>query len=278
VGNKLIKVAAIFGDCHGKANLLRKLVSKIREKYPSAEIFSVGDLIDRGPSSKEVIQICIDEGIEGIIGNHDQWLQHLARDMVFDPFCIKPIMGGQATLLSYGVDMLSDGENYFPKGRPPAELAIELYNSMPKEHIEWISSLPPYRKIEVAGEVYWLIHAGLNEPTAASWNMKSMKNPEDKFSDEEMMERISKGALDSILWARPMLGYKGRSDSLYRFDNATQVFGHSPVKKPITKEHFIALDTGCGTCEPFTLTAIVLPSKEIIQVKEEMLWAEKSGL
>jgi hypothetical protein len=34
--------------------------------------------------------------------------------------------------------------------------------------------------------------------------------------------------------------------------------GHIPLQSPIVHEHYIALDTGSGTCPPNTLTAVVL--------------------
>jgi hypothetical protein len=263
----------IFGDVHGKADLLRKLIDKVRDKFgQDVDIYSVGDLIDRGPDSKGVIQICIDEGIKGQMGNHEQWLKELCVNQVFDDYCQQSIMGGEHTIDSYGVEIYSDGQNYFPQGRSSKEIGQELFDAIPDSHKEWIAALPNYRVIGVDGKSYWLIHAGLVKPTAASWRTKGL-NPADVLSDGDMMEKISKNKPDSILWPSPNLGFFGKPDNLFHFSgDAVQVFGHRPVRAPIIKEHFIALDTGCGTCHPYTLSAIVLPSQEIIQVSEEDDW------
>jgi len=250
---------AVFGDVHGKSDMLKKLIKKVRKKHPDIEIYSLGDLIDRGPDSKGVIQVCIDENVKGIVGNHDQWLQELVVKKLFDPFCIKPIMGGAATLKSYGVDMFSDGVNHFPKGRPYAQIAMELLGSISKEQAEWISKLPSYRKIQVGEETFWLLHAGLTEPNAASFK---------EDSDDKMMKGIEEKNVNTILWPSPFFGTMERPDNLYHFNDAVQVFGHRPNKKPIIKDHFIAMDTGCGTCEPFTLSAVILPDRKIVRVKE----------
>jgi len=255
---------AVIGDVHGKSELFRELINKVRDKYPKINIYTLGDLIDRGEGSKEVIQISIDESIHGIEGNHDSWLRRLVMDKLFDAFSLKPIMGGKATALSYGVDAISDGVNYFPEGRPDAEVGLELYHAIPKSHSEWLSKLPPYRKIKVGSgkdeETFWLIHAGLTESVAKDHSSND---------DDEMMKKIVKENLDSILWTTPRFVGFNKGDNLYHFDNAVQVFGHRPVKKPVIANHFIAIDTGCGTCSPFTLTAIILPDREVIQVVED---------
>lgn len=253
-------MVGVFGDVHGEAQLLKKLIQKIKEKYPEIDLYSLGDLLDRGSSSKEVVQICIDEGIKGLYGNHDQWCRELIVKQVFDPFCLKPVMGGKFTLESYGVDFYSDGYTYFPKGRNPKVLALELTKAIPDSHKKWIRELVPYRKITVGGETFWLIHAGLTQSVASSNQARN---------DDEMMSRIAQKDVNSILWPSPHIGKSEADDNLYWFKDAVQIFGHRPVKEPVIREHFIALDTGCGTCEPFTLSAIILPSREIIQVRDD---------
>jgi serine/threonine protein phosphatase 1 len=263
-----IRPVVIFGDCHGRADLLQKLVDKVRERFgQEVDIYSVGDLIDRGDNSKGVIQICIDEGIKGQMGNHDQWLRQLVVEKQFNDYCQQPIMGGEATINSYGVDIYTDRKDYFTQVRSSVDIGFELYEAIPEDHKKWISSLPYYRRIEVADETYWLIHAGLINPTANAWKNKS-GDPSVIYSDSEMIEMIATQNPDSILWPSPNLGRFGGPDNLYHFERGVQVFGHKPVKEPIIKDHFIALDTGCGTCLPYALSAIILPSKEIIQVSD----------
>lgn len=253
---------AIFGDVHGEAKLLRKLITKIREKFSDIDIYTLGDLIDRGPDSKEVIQICIDEKISGVYGNHESWLKELVESQKFNTYCLNAIMGGKATLESYGVDCYSDGHNYFPNGRNEKILAVELYRAIPDDHKAWIKKLHPYFFVDAGNETFWLIHAGLTNSVAESHKCKS---------DHLMMRKIvDMNDIDSILWPSPSLGNGPvTKDNLYHFKNDIQIFGHKPVKAPLIKDHFIALDTGCGTCEPYTLSAIILPSREIIQVRAD---------
>lgn len=63
---------AVIGDVHGCFNELVKLYSRIC-KY-TEEVYSVGDLIDRGPDSEKVIQFCIENSIKPVRGNHEDML------------------------------------------------------------------------------------------------------------------------------------------------------------------------------------------------------------
>ena len=62
---------AVIGDIHGCFNTLKELVVKIKKKYPDIKIYSVGDLVDRGNFSYEVLDFVIDEEIKFTSGNHD---------------------------------------------------------------------------------------------------------------------------------------------------------------------------------------------------------------
>jgi len=58
----------IIGDIHGSYKTFLALLNKL----PSdAKICLTGDLIDRGPDSKKVLQYVIDNNIMSVMGNHD---------------------------------------------------------------------------------------------------------------------------------------------------------------------------------------------------------------
>lgn len=248
---------AIFGDVHGEFEMLVKLISEVRRQFPNIEIYSLGDLIDRGPSSRDVIDFCINEDIHVINSNHDSWLQTLVVQNSFDDFCLKNIMGGKATFKSFGIDV---------NMRKSKDLAMELLSKLSLEQKKWISNIPNYRCLEIEGTKYWLFHAGLVNSVAE----QIIQSNGIKLSDHEIVQRVidSDFGLSSILWTTPNFGNETSKDNLYHFKNGVQIVGHQPVKFPIIKEHFIAMDTGCGTCEPFTLSAIILPFKKIIQLSK----------
>lgn len=66
------KVAAI-GDIHGCIEELETLYSKL-EWHSLDEIRHVGDLVDRGPDSGNVVEFCRTKNIQGVSGNHESVL------------------------------------------------------------------------------------------------------------------------------------------------------------------------------------------------------------
>lgn len=62
---------AVVGDIHGCYFTLRALYQKVRQNYPDIDFYSVGDLVDRGNYSAEVIEFIIDNRIKPVLGNHD---------------------------------------------------------------------------------------------------------------------------------------------------------------------------------------------------------------
>ena len=94
-------MVAVIGDIHGCYYTLIDLYSKIREKYPKISIYTVGDLVDRGNHSYEVVKFVLEEGIGFTPGNHDYMFYHFfkepssvfARSWIFN--------GNETTLESY---------------------------------------------------------------------------------------------------------------------------------------------------------------------------------
>ena len=54
-------MVAVIGDVHGCYFTLTELYQKIQFKYPEVEVYCVGDLIDRGNYSREVVDFIVDE-------------------------------------------------------------------------------------------------------------------------------------------------------------------------------------------------------------------------
>lgn len=68
----LSNTITVIGDVHGCFKELKELYTKILAYTDN--VYSVGDLIDRGPDSKKVIQFCIDNNIKPVKGNHEDML------------------------------------------------------------------------------------------------------------------------------------------------------------------------------------------------------------
>ncbi|MEO1623236.1 MAG: metallophosphoesterase family protein [Cyanobacteria bacterium J06632_3] len=124
-----------IGDVHGHYNGLMRLVEMIAPT-PSDTLHFVGDLIDRGPRSAQVVEFVKQSGYPCVLGNHEHLLLNAFPDENSNMSAFQGWLhsGGQPTLTSY----------------PSTEALLE--------HVEWLRTLPLYIDL---GDVL-LVHAGLN--------------------------------------------------------------------------------------------------------------------
>jgi hypothetical protein len=69
-------MVAVIGDIHGCFHTLRELYHKIMDLYPEVEVYSVGDLVDRGKFSLECIEYIKRKKVKFTPGNHDLMFSH----------------------------------------------------------------------------------------------------------------------------------------------------------------------------------------------------------
>ena len=103
----------VVGDIHGRLDLLLRLHDRIiadTQKEPAGDcsIFYLGDYIDRGPSSREVLEFLIHGRGDPLpathlLGNHEAMLLQFLEDASIGMEWLA--YGGLATLMSYGISM-----------------------------------------------------------------------------------------------------------------------------------------------------------------------------
>lgn len=234
--------AAFIGDVHGDVRRLSAMVREIHQYCPNAAIYHLGDIIDRGPASKAVLELCIAEKIDGILGNHELWLREVCLGMPYDEFASYSVMGGIKTLASFGV---SPGD--------PDHVGPALFSAMGSSVRSYILDLPPYRKVVVGDHVFWLVHAGLSSSNVI---FLSDEDPEDILRRAFLQGGGLHNSSNAFFWRPTNFGDENR---VARIPGATLVSGHVPIESPIVKMgHYIALDTGCSTCPPNILSAILI--------------------
>ncbi len=207
-----------IGDIHGRLDLLDMLLASIRDdretrsEAPVILIF-LGDYIDRGPDSKGVVDRLL-EGFpapfSGVFlkGNHEDLLLSFIRDP--HPKLDWLRNGGDATLLSYGLDI--DTVRLASWGAPQAvaEAAGRFRAALPESHLRF------YEGLELSCRLgdYLFVHAGVR-PDA----------PLDAQSEED------------LLWIRHEF-----LDSARDF-GAVVVHGHTPARFPQERSNRIGIDT-----------------------------------
>lgn len=135
-----------IGDIHGQLDLLRNAHRLIEaDGGADARIIHVGDLIDRGPDSRGVVDYLMNGQARGrdwivLRGNHDRFLPIFLKDADWcDPGMARqvvwtehPGLGAAATLASYGVEI----------DQPRHDLQAAARAAVPREHADFLAGLP----------------------------------------------------------------------------------------------------------------------------------------
>lgn len=164
---------AVIGDVHGCFYTLKKLVKKIKTDYPDISVYCVGDLVDRGNFSFDVIEFVKSEKILSVIGNHDFMFYSNMRD----PFSIMArswnYNGAETTLASYQDKM-----------------------HLMDEHLDFIISQPLFYNLKDC----FISHAGISQ----NYRQLFKKGIP---SAKKLNETLKKDLADrnSILWTRDNL-------------------------------------------------------------------------
>lgn len=212
----------IVGDIHGHLSELEKVLEWIgSDGGDQAEIVFLGDLVDRGPDSRRVVDKLLEGQLQGrpwhvIKGNHDRMFARFVRDgtvhderILSGKSWLHPRLGGIDTLASYGVE--DAGE------RPVVEVLTEAQSAVPLHHLEWLEALPT----SLSTEHLWCVHAGIK--------------PGVDLSDQHE---------DDLIWIRePFLNVTTPHPKLV-------VHGHTAIDLPHHYGNRVNLDGGAGYGRP----------------------------
>lgn len=155
-----------IGDIHGHIDLLRHahdLIAQDRRDTgdDDAPVIHLGDLVDRGPDCRGVVQYLLDGTERGekwltLKGNHDRMFARFLRDPMEpepglrpDLSWLHPRLGGAETLASYGVRNAMD--------RPIAPVHAEAVEAVPQAHRVFLQSRPTWVQ---RGDCVF-VHAGI---------------------------------------------------------------------------------------------------------------------
>jgi len=152
----------MISDIHGCIEPLNQLLEEIGFDSTTDQLILLGDYVDRGPKSKDVVERVIDlvnnHRTIALRGNHDQRFVDLI--LTNNPQIQAKFMehGGVQTLLSYfhfdcqvmNMELLQEARNYI--------------SSHYRHHIEFLNTLPYFYE----DEDHICVHAGLN-PHYTDW-------------------------------------------------------------------------------------------------------------
>ena len=152
--------AYVIGDVHGRLDLLDEILAAIEnelDRRPARKVLLafVGDLIDRGPASAQVLErlrLYSRRRVQPvfILGNHEEvLLRILAGDSSNIASWLR--FGGSECLQSYGVDAAT------VRGKSDDELLELIGRAIPSEHVTFLESFADSCRF---GD-YLFVHAGI---------------------------------------------------------------------------------------------------------------------
>lgn len=226
-----------IGDIHGRDDLFAQLIDMIRADNAARSaamvtLILLGDLVDRGPQSAEVVERAIrlqDEfsSTRLLIGNHEEcFLAALTGDVRRMRYFMR--IGGDATVASYWTSAASLNFATFE------EVAEQLPAMVPQAHVDFLSAGEDL--IEIGDYVF--VHAGIRPGI-----------------------ELEKQSLADLRWIR--------EDFLHdeRDHGAMVVHGHTIQAEVDERPNRIGIDT--GAYKSGILTAIVLEGTERRYLKTE---------
>lgn len=152
--------AYVVGDIHGRLDLLEELLAKIdadlqQRPSPKTLLVFLGDLIDRGPNSAQVIERLRTlrwDGVEPVflLGNHEEVLLRIVGgDIELISSWLQ--FGGLQCLESYGLDPARI------RGRGSEKILELVQSAIPPRHVEFLESFVDSCRF---GD-YLFVHAGI---------------------------------------------------------------------------------------------------------------------
>ena len=194
----------VIGDIHGCADLLMQMLERCPEE---AEVICVGDYIDRGDQSAQVLRFLFEHPkITCLMGNHEAMLlKFLENPNGRAKRWLR--FGGIQTLESFGI--LKATEN--PDAADRERLAENLAKAMGPDLITWLRNLPSHA---IRGNVL-ITHAGADPAKA----------PDEQ--DDDVM-----------IWGHPAFASRRRTDNMW------VLYGHVIVNIAEQRHGRISIDTG----------------------------------
>ena len=226
------------GDIHGHGRLLTRLRASIAEdagRHPRTQpvIVYLGDYVDRGPTSAEVIETLASHPLPGfqhytLLGNHEDMFMRFLGDVGIGPVWFHN--GARATLASYGVTMAEEPEDEAAF----TDIQRRINDRLPAHHRAFLRGLRPWHR---EGD-YLFVHAGLRPGRA-----------------------IEQQNVEDLIWIRDE--FLDAQDDF----GAVVVHGHSVRAAPEFRANRIGIDT--GAYKTGVLTALVLDgdSQTVLQTE-----------
>lgn len=216
----------IIGDVHGCYKTLLALIEKLPNKY--AKIAFVGDLVDRGLNSKDVVEFVKNNNYDCVLGNHEY--------LMIESFPYINVDNNNELL-----------QRWITKGGAMSTIKNYKDKEDMQKHIEYLKTLPlylEYKDIKDKNGRYLVIsHSSVGK----KWKYRNSEDSEELKLFE-----------NQVLWSR----YKHKDNN-----KIFNVYGHTILDEAYVNEYNANIDLGCYAKDKVPkprLCALEFPSMKLI--------------
>ena len=233
----------IYGDIHGCLDEFQALRSELDLSEDDREI-SVGDFLDRGPYSNEVLSYARENKIELVLGNHEH--KYIRYKKHHDAF----LETGKKNPMRFN------------------DSKMNIFENISVEDMAYLEAAPLYIKIDKLT----ILHAGITNKidlnTAKPKELEAVLRIRTLDEDHKTLA-LGQTTWNSCFWSE-----------VYNGNQGVVVYGHEAHAKVKIDKYAFGIDTGCVYGNK--LTALVIhDTKEpmlnydIVQVNAKMTYAQK---
>ena len=224
----------IVGDLHGCFSLLERLMKEVNFNKTHDRLFSVGDLIDRGPESLRCLQLLAEPWFYAVKGNHEDMFLELFMPYLLNNKLPSPNDFYYSGLMDNGGEWVKDYINEAQQAMSiEFDKALELVVKMPLIYI-----------VGEDEQRFHVIHAELSKPkTHEADNVVFVDADIDQFF---INQALSFDIEDRLYWSRSLMK-SSVADFCYpsvKKGLSTTFCGHTIAKIIRQKLSHVCLDTG----------------------------------
>ena len=256
----------VIGDVHGMYGPLRRLLDAVAAADPAARLVFAGDYVNRGPDSRQVIDLLLSlTNARFCRGNHDDIF-----DLILHGTCFAPKAAGDTPgaafqwFMDYGLDRtlasygLSRDWLRATAADPTDDRLAHLHTAVPESHRAFLRTLPA----AVDGDGFFVTH-GYWPPGRACYDPSVV----------DVAAGADAALRQTMLWGRYSADEIERPDKPW---GRRAFVGHTPVHTyfpdppnaplvPIAGPLLTLLDTGCALLPWGRLTAYCVEDDRVIQ-------------
>ena len=210
----------IVGDIHGCFDEWISLKNRIEDKDSKAVFIIVGDIIDRGPKTMQMLDWSIKNitstgNYQMIIGNHEfvkiEWIKSY----------LKQVDQAQSENRHFNMEQMVNDDYDFRCNC----LQANLSNEQLKAILNFFENLPYYKDLKVNTEKrrqhYIIVHGGIKK-TMVNKDGSFKKSSISNYDNDSLKRHLSQMNKEYIIWDR---NYRGNS----WIKNTIVIHGHTPT-------------------------------------------------